>query len=90
MHCVLNPLPPPRAASGTCLGSFCSKQWMIVMKGTGNGMEEKMFNSDNLKYLSAGHGSAWKNEEDMDTQPMTAESVPQLLKLQLAVTEGGL
>lgn len=58
---------------------------MIVMEETGNGME-----SDNLKYLSAGHGSVWENEEDMDTQPVTAESVPQLPKLQLAVTEGGL
>lgn len=54
------------------------------------GWKEKVFNSDNLKYLSAGHGSVWENEEDMDTQPVTAESVPQLPKLQLAVTEGGL
>lgn len=54
------------------------------------GWKEKVFNSAKLKYLSAGHGSAWKNEEDMDTQPMTEERVPQLLKVQLAVTEGGL
>lgn len=50
------------------------------------GWKEKVFNSDNLKSLSAAQGSAWKNKEDMDT----AESVPQLLELQLAVTEGGL
>lgn len=62
---------------------------MIVIKGLAVGWKEKVFNFANLKYLPAGHGPAWKNEEDMDTQPMTAESVPQLLKLQLAVMREG-
>lgn len=82
MHCVVSTPPGLLQALGH---SEASNQWLLS-KGLGMGWKEKVFNSDNLKSLSAAQGSAWKNKEDMDT----AESVPQLLELQLAVTEGRL
>lgn len=88
MPCVLP--TPPRWLQAQASGHSEASNGLLLWKGLGMGWKEKVFNSDNLRYLSAGHGSAWRNEKDMDTQPMTAARVPQLLKLQLAVTEGGL
>lgn len=89
-QCPVFSQPPPRWLQAQASGHSEASNGLLLWKGLGMGWKEKVFNSDNLRYLSAGHGSAWRNEKDMDTQPMTAARVPQLLKLQLAVTEGGL
>lgn len=85
MHCVVSTPPGLLQALGH---SEASNQWLLS-KGLGMGWKKRCLTLTTWN-PSAAHGSAWRNKEDMDTQPMTAESVPQLLKLQLAVTEGGL